>query len=176
MTLLKWCTQFSSVQSTQLCPTLCDPMDCSTPGFLSIANSQRLLKLNSWSLSIKSVMPSNHLILVVPFSCLLSFPASGSFPVSQFFTSGGQSIGASASASVLPVNIQDWEPHEQYEKLHSVCQQNSKTQQWPQDWKRSVFTPISKKGSNKECPDYHTVVLISYASKVVLKVHQVRLQ
>ena len=47
---------------------------------------------------------------VVPFSCLQSFPESGSFPVNQFFTSGGQSIGASASASVLPINIQDWFP------------------------------------------------------------------
>ena len=58
-----------------------------------------------------SLMPSSHLISVVPFSfCLQSFPASGSFPVSQFFTPGGQSIGVSASASVLPVNIQDWSP------------------------------------------------------------------
>ena len=82
MTLLKWCTQFSSVQSTQLCPTLCDPMDCSTPGFLSIANSQRLLKLNSWSLSIKSVMPSNHLILCHPLLLLPSI-----FPSIRVFSS-----------------------------------------------------------------------------------------
>ena len=62
-------------------------------------------------MSIKSVMPSNHLTSVVPFSfCLQSFPASGSFPVSQFFISGSQSIGVSASASVLPTNIQDWFP------------------------------------------------------------------
>ena len=69
----------------------------------------------SWSLlkymSIVLVMPSNHLILCRCFSsCLQSFPASGSFPMSQLFTSGGQSIGASVSASVLPVNIQDWFP------------------------------------------------------------------
>ena len=62
-------------------------------------------------------------------SCLQSFLASGSFPLSQFFASGGQSIGASASASVLPMNIQ----------------------QWPQDWKRSVFIIIPKKGNAKEC-------------------------
>ena len=53
--------------------------------------------------------------------------------------------------------------------LHSICQQISKTQQWPQDWKRSVFTPVLKKGSAKECSSYHTVVLISHASKVILK-------
>ena len=75
--------------------------------FLSITNSQSLLNL----LSIKSVRPSNHLISVIPFSsCLQLFPASGSFPNSKFFASGGQSIGASASASVLPMNIQDWSP------------------------------------------------------------------
>ena len=62
-------------------------------------------------MSIESVMPSNHLILCCPLSsCLQSFPASGSFPMSQFFASGGQSIGASASASVLPMNIQDLFP------------------------------------------------------------------
>ena len=62
-------------------------------------------------MSIESVMPSNHLILCQSFSsCLQSFPASGSFQMSQFFTSGGQSIEVSASASVLPINIQDWFP------------------------------------------------------------------
>ena len=62
-------------------------------------------------MSIKSVMPSNHLILCCRLLLLPStFPASGSFPVSQFFTSGGQSIGVSSSASVLPMNIQDWFP------------------------------------------------------------------
>ena len=60
-------------------------------------------------MSTESVMPSIHLIPLIPFSsCLQSFPASASFPMSQFFTSDGQNIGASASASVLPVNIQDW--------------------------------------------------------------------
>ena len=60
--------------------------------------------------------------------------------------------------------------------LHSICQQIWKTQQWPQDWKRSVFTPISRKGSAKECSNYHTIALISHASKVMLKILQVRLQ
>ena len=95
--------QFSSV--TKLCLTLCDLMDCSAPG---IPVNHQLLEL-AQLMSIKLVMPSNHLILcrpLVPFaSCLQSFPASGSFPMSQFFVSGGQRIGA--SASVLPMNIQD---------------------------------------------------------------------
>ena len=60
--------------------------------------------------------------------------------------------------------------------LHSICQQIWKTQQWPQDWKRSVFIPIPKKGNAKECSNYHTVALISHASKVMLKILQARLQ
>ena len=54
--------------------------------------------------------------------------------------------------------------------LHSICQQIWKTQQWPQDWKRSVFIPIPKKGNAKECSNYCTVALISHASKVILKI------
>ena len=60
--------------------------------------------------------------------------------------------------------------------LHSICQQVWKTQQWPQDWKRSVFIPIPKKGNAKECSNYCTIVLISHASKVMLKILQARLQ
>ena len=60
--------------------------------------------------------------------------------------------------------------------LHSICQQIWKTQQWPQDWKRSVFTPILKKGNAKECSNYRTIALISHASKVMLKILQARLQ
>ena len=60
--------------------------------------------------------------------------------------------------------------------LHSICQQVWKTQQWPQDWKRSVFIPIPKKGNAKECSNYHTIALISHASKVMLKILQARLQ
>ena len=58
--------------------------------------------------------------------------------------------------------------------LHSICQQIWKTQQWPQDWKRSVFIPIPKKGNAKECPSYCTIALISQASKVMLKILQDR--
>ena len=59
--------------------------------------------------------------------------------------------------------------------LHSICQQIWKTQQWPQDWKRSVFILIPKKGNAKECSNYHTIAFISHASKVILKILQARL-
>ena len=94
--------QFSSV--AQSCLTLCDPIDCSTPASMPFTISRSMLK----PMSIELVMPSNISPSVVPFSSLLqSFPPSGFFPVSQFFASGGQSIGVSASPSVLPMNIQD---------------------------------------------------------------------
>ena len=90
------CVQFSWV--TQSYPTLFDPIDCSAPGF-PITNSQSLLKL----MSIKSVMPSIHLILCHPLLPPSIFPIIRVFPMSQFF-------GVSASASVLPMNIQNWSP------------------------------------------------------------------
>ena len=62
------------------------------------------------------------------------------------------------------------------EVLHSICQQIWKTQQWPQDWKKSVFIPIPNKGNAKECSNYHTIALISHTSKVMLKILQDRLQ
>ena len=82
------------------------PLTSACQASLSFTISQSLLKL----MSIKSVMASNHLIFCHIFSYLQSSQTSGSFPVSQLFTTGGQSIGASASASVLPVNFQDWFP------------------------------------------------------------------
>ena len=60
--------------------------------------------------------------------------------------------------------------------LHSICQQIWKTQQWSQDWKTSVFIPITKQGNAKECSNYHTIVLTSHASKVMFKILQTRLQ
>ena len=60
--------------------------------------------------------------------------------------------------------------------LHSICHQIWKTQKWPQDWKKSVFIPIPKKGNAKECSNYHTAALISHASKVMFKILQIRLQ
>ena len=60
--------------------------------------------------------------------------------------------------------------------LHSICQQIWKSPQWPQDWKMSVFIPIPKKGNTKECSNYHTIALISHASKVMLKILQARFQ
>ena len=99
--------QFSSVQSLSRVRLFVTPWTAVRQASLSVTNSQSFLKL----MSSESVMPSNHLILCRPLLfCPQSFPASGSFQMSQSFASGGQSIGVSASPSVLPVNIQDWFP------------------------------------------------------------------
>ena len=91
----------------QSCLTLCNPMDCSMPGF----PVQHQLPEFTHSCPLSQWCHPTISSSVIPFSsCLQSFPASGSFQMSQFFASGGQSIGASASASVLPINIQDWFP------------------------------------------------------------------
>ena len=76
----------------------------------------------------------------------------------------------------IPVELFQILKDEAVKVLHSIRQQIWKTQQWPQDWKRSVFIPIPKKGNAKEYSDYHTIALISHASKVMLKILQVGLQ
>ena len=103
--LLTSCTQFSSI--TQSCLTLCDTEDRSMPGF---AVHHQLLELAQTHVhQVSDAIQPSHLSSLFPFSsCLQSFLVWGFFPVGQFFTSGGQSIGA--SVSVLAVNIQDWFP------------------------------------------------------------------
>ena len=100
-----WLGHLCSVQSLSSVRFYSTPWTAARQASLSIANSRSLLKL----MSIKSVMPSNHLILCCPLLLLPSiFPNISVFTNSQLFTSGDQSIEASASASVLPMNIQDW--------------------------------------------------------------------
>ena len=76
----------------------------------------------------------------------------------------------------IPVELFQILRDDAVEVLRSICQQIWKTQQWPQDWKRSIFIPIPKKDNAKECSNYHTIALISHASKVMLKILQARLQ
>ena len=102
----KHSVQLSSV--TELCRAICDPMDCSTPGFPVYHQLTGLAQIHVHWVG-DPIQPSHPLVVPIS-SCLQSFPASGSFPVSQFFPSSGESIGVSASASVLLMNIQDWFP------------------------------------------------------------------
>ena len=98
---------FSSVQSLSRVRLFATPWNAACQAFLSITNSRSPPK----PMSIESAMPSNHLIVCHPLLLLpQSFPASGSFPMSQLFASGGQSIGVLASTSILPMNTQEWSP------------------------------------------------------------------
>ena len=106
ITFVFFFVQFSSV--TRSCPTLCNPMDCSMPGFRVLHYLLEFVQTRvHW---VGDALQPSHPLSPRFSSCLQSFPAARSFPRSLFFTSGGQSTGVSASASVLPVNIQGWSP------------------------------------------------------------------
>ena len=87
---------------------------------------------------------------------------------------GNITMNKASRGDRIPVELFQILKDDAVKVLHSVCQQ-WKTQQWPQDWKRSVFIPILKKGNAKECSNYHTIALISHSSKVMLKILQDRL-
>ena len=92
------------------------------------------------------------------------------------WASGSITTNKGSGGDGIPVELFHILKGDAVKVLHSLCQQIWKTQQWPQDWKRSVCIPIPKTDSAKECSNYHTVVLISCASKVMLKILQARLQ
>ena len=81
-------------------------------------------------------------------------------------------MNKASGGDAIPVELFQILKDDAVKVLHSICQQIWKTQQWPQDWMRSVFIPIPKKGNAKECSNYCTIALISHASKVVLKIPQ----
>ena len=86
---------------------------------------------------------------------------------------GSITTNKAREGDAIPVELSQILKDDAVKVLHLICQQIWKTRQWPQDWKRSVFIPIPKKGNAKECSDYHTVALITHASKVMLKIIQV---
>ena len=88
---------------------------------------------------------------------------------------GSLTMNKASGGDGIPVELFQILKDDAVKTLHSVCQQIWKTQQWPKDWKRSVFIPIPKKGNAKECSNYCTVALISHASKVMFKILQARL-
>ena len=89
---------------------------------------------------------------------------------------GSITMNKASGGDGIPVELFQILKDDAVRVLHSICQQIWKTQQWPQDWKSSVFIPIPKKGNAKECSNYCTVALISHASKGMLKILQARLQ
>ena len=89
---------------------------------------------------------------------------------------GSITMNKGSGGDGIPIGLFQIRKDDAVKVLYSICQQIWKTQQWPQDWKRSVFIPIPKKGNVKECSNYHTIALISHASKVMLKILLARLQ
>ena len=85
---------------------------------------------------------------------------------------GSISTNKTGGGDGIPVELFQILKHDAVKVLHSICQQIWKTQQWPQDWKRSVFIPFPKKGNAKECSNYRTIAIISHASKIMLKILQ----
>ena len=83
---------------------------------------------------------------------------------------GSITMNKASGGDGIPVELLQILKHDAVKVLHSICQQIWKTQQWPQDWKRSVFIQIPKKDNAKECSNYHTIALILHASKVMLKI------
>ena len=92
------------------------------------------------------------------------------------WASGSITINKTSGSDGIPVELFQILKDDALKVLHSICQQIWKTQQWPQDWKSSVFIPIPKKGNAKECSTYRTIALISHANQVMLKILQARLQ
>ena len=89
---------------------------------------------------------------------------------------GSVTANKASGGDGIPVELFQTLKDDAVKILHLICQQIWKTQQWPQDWKRSIFIPIPKKGCAKECSNYHTIALISHANKVMLKILQARFQ
>ena len=89
---------------------------------------------------------------------------------------GSITMNKASGGEGIPVQLFQILKDDAVKVLHSICQQIWKTQQWPQDWKRSVFIPVPKKGNAKECSNYCTIALISHTTKIMLKILQVRLQ
>ena len=89
---------------------------------------------------------------------------------------GSMTMNKASGGNGIPAELFQILKDDAVNVLHSICQQIWKTQWWPQDWKRSVFIPIPKKGNAKECSNYRTIALISHASKIMLKILQARLQ
>ena len=89
---------------------------------------------------------------------------------------GNITMNKASGGDGIPVELFQILKDDAVKVLHSICQQIWKTQQWPQDWKRSIFLPIPKKGNTKDCSNYHTIALISHASRVMFKIYQARLQ
>ena len=107
---------------------------------------------------------------------MVSYPEPDILDCEVKWTLGSTAVNKASGNDGIPIELFKTLKDNAVKVLHSICQQIWKTQQWPQDWKRSILIPIPKKGSTKECTNYWTIAHISHASKVMLKILHARLQ
>ena len=150
---------------------------CSFPWTRGISSRPPLLTLNvEWLLSAL-LHPCSHQSLDLGLLLLATTPSLRHGVAPGMWSQVGLrsiTMNKASGGDGIPVELFQILKDDAVKMLHSIFQQIWKTQQWPQDWKRSVFIPIPKKGNAKECSNYHTIALISHASKVMLKILQAR--
>ena len=196
---LKW----SEVQVTQSCPTLCNPMDCTVHGifqarileWVALPFSRGSSQPRDWtrvSCTAGAFLPAEPQLGLEKylFSVLYELITPGLLSPYNWMVKLARHPGMQSQVGLRkhhykkktsggdgsPVELFKILKDDAVKVLHSICRQIWKTQQWPQDWKSSVFIPIPKKGNAKECSNYCTITFISHTSKVMLKTLQVRFQ
>ena len=127
-----------------------------------------------WKVKLKAL--SCVWLFVTAWTAASQAPLSMGFSRKEYWSGVPLPSTHFSGSDRIPVELFQILKDDAVKVLHSICQKIWKTQQWPQDWKRSVFIPIPKKGNPKECSNYCTIALISHASKVMLKILQARLQ
>ena len=133
-------------------------------------SNYRTIALISHASKVKVKSLSHVQLLATPWTAAYQAPQSMGFSRQEYWS------GLPLPSPGIPFELFQILKDDAMKVLHSIRQQIWKSQQWPQDWKRSVFIPIPKKGNAKKCSNYHTIALISHASKVMLKILQARLQ
>ena len=156
-------------KSLQLCLSLGNPMDCSPPGsFVCGILQERILAWVAVPSSRGSYLLTNLWWYDHSYSPTHLEPDILECEVK--WALGRITANKASGGDGIPVELFQILKDDAVKVLHSICQQIWKTQQWPQDWKRSVFIPIPKKGNAKECSNYYKIALLSHASKVILKI------
>ena len=186
--LLQGMKVISESEVAQSFPTLCNPMDCSPPGSSTHGIFQaRVLEWVTIAFSYqkqilkRGVKNAGELYkkdLNDPDNCdgVIIHLEPDILEREVKWALGSITMNKASGGDGIPAELFQILKDDAVKVLYSVCQQIWKTQQWPQDWKRSVFIPIPKKGNAKECSNYHTILLISHPSKGILKILQARLQ
>ena len=181
----------SESEVAQSCLSLSDPMDCSLPGSYSPWKSRNCCHVNRYNLIYCQEFTGKILIYWQEYAeelykkdlhdtnnhdGVITHLEPDILESEVKWVLGSITMNKASGGDGIPAELFQILKEYAMKVLHSICQQIWRTQQWPQNWRRSVFIPVPKKGNAKECSNYSTIALISHASKVVLKILQARLQ